>query len=148
MGGTRSLRSFVTASSMLSAGIGVISPIPVRRSISSAKGKEKMIADRDSAEQTRKKRKGNDGDHLIPIDHVVDLTGPEVEPKRSVPANKQTPVLTATPIDDRMFVEFSNMGPRSEGRYLFGLMPSSMWCHTAIKVPPSFTNLTHWSDLF
>ncbi|CAH9108923.1 unnamed protein product, partial [Cuscuta europaea] len=47
-----------------------------------------------------------------------------------------------------MFVEFSNMGPRSEGRYLFGLMPSSMWCHTAIKVPPSFTNLTHWSDLF
>ncbi|CAH9118038.1 unnamed protein product [Cuscuta europaea] len=148
MGGTRSLRSFVTASSMLSAGIGVISPIPVRRSISSAKGKEKMIADRDSAEQTRKKRKGNDGDHLIPIDHVVDLTGPEVEPQRSVPANKQTPILTATPIDDRMFVEFSNMGPRSEGRYLFGLMPSSMWCHTAIKVPPSFTNLTHWSDLF
>ncbi|CAH9066586.1 unnamed protein product, partial [Cuscuta europaea] len=175
MGGTRSLRSFVTASSMLSAGIGkhsrvltrssfalaiqlsyflflflvgVISPIPVRRSISSAKGKEKMIADRDSAGQTRKKRKGNDGDHLIPIDHVVDLTGPEVEPKGSVPANRPTPVLTATPIDDRMFVEFSNMGPRSEGRYLFGLMPSSMWCHTAIKVPPSFTNLTHWSDLF
>ncbi|CAH9111600.1 unnamed protein product [Cuscuta europaea] len=148
MGGTRSLRSFVTASSMLSAEIGVISPIPVRRSISSAKGKEKMIADRDSAGQTRKKRKGNDGDHLIPIDHVVDLTGPEVEPKSSVPANRPTPVLTATPIDDRMFVEFSNMGPRSEGRYLFGLMPSSMWCHTAIKVPPSFTNLTHWSDLF
>ncbi|CAH9105951.1 unnamed protein product, partial [Cuscuta europaea] len=126
MGGTRSLRSFVTTSSMLSAGIGVISLIPVRRSISSVKGKEKMIAD-----------------HLIPIDHVVDLTGPEVEPKRSVPANKPTPVLTATPIDDRMFVEFSNMGPRSEVRYLFGLMPSSMWCHTAIKVPPSFTNLTH-----
>ncbi|CAH9111027.1 unnamed protein product [Cuscuta europaea] len=107
-----------------------------------------MIADRDSAEQTRKKRKGNDGDQLIPIDHVVDLTGPEVEPKRSVPANKSTPALTDAPIDDRMFVEFSNMGPRSEGRYLFGLMPSSMWCHTAIKVPPSFTNLTHWSDLF
>ncbi|CAH9077877.1 unnamed protein product [Cuscuta europaea] len=134
---------------------GVISLIPVRRSISAAtltassgKGKEKMIADHASAEQTRKKRKGNDDNILIPVDHVVDLTGLEAEPKKSMPAKPTTPTLSDAPIDDRMFVEFSNMGPRSEGRYLFGLMPSSMWCHTAIKVPPSFTNLTHWLDLF
>ncbi|CAH9110823.1 unnamed protein product [Cuscuta europaea] len=179
MGGTRSLRGFITPSNMLSAGIGkcnrvltrsssfqfsflslipfvvgVISHIPVRRSISavtptasSGKGKEKMIADHASAEQTRKKRRGNDGSILIPVDHVVDLTGTEAEPKRSVPAKPKTLVLSDTPVDDRMFVEFSNMGPRAEGRYLFGLMPSSMWCSTSLKVPPSFTNQTHWLDL-
>ncbi|CAH9082953.1 unnamed protein product [Cuscuta europaea] len=46
-----------------------------------------------------------------------------------------------------MFVEFSNLGPRAEGRYLFGQMSSSMWCSTSLKVPPSFSTLTHWSDL-
>ncbi|CAH9112446.1 unnamed protein product, partial [Cuscuta europaea] len=107
-----------------------------------------MIVDHASAEQTRKKRKGNDGKILIPVDHVVDLTGSEAEPKRYMPAKQKTPALSDASVDDRMFVEFSNMGPRAEGRYLFGLMPSFMWCSTAIKVPPSFMNLTHWSDLF
>ncbi|CAH9081582.1 unnamed protein product [Cuscuta europaea] len=57
-------------------------------------------------------------------------------------------VLTDMPVDDRMFVEFSNMGPRADGRYLFGQMPSSMWCNTSLKVLLSFSHLTHWSDLF
>ncbi|CAH9101309.1 unnamed protein product, partial [Cuscuta europaea] len=100
------------------------------------------------AEQARKKRRVDDGSQPIPIDHVVDLTGPEVETRRPVLSSKpKTPVLADMPVDDRMFVEFSNMGPRAEGRYLFGLMPSSMWCSTSLKVPPSFTTLTHWSDL-
>ncbi|CAH9093794.1 unnamed protein product [Cuscuta europaea] len=64
-----------------------------------------------------------------------------------MPVKLKTPALSDAPVDDRMFFEFSNMGPRAEGRYLFGLMPSSMWCNTSLKVPPSFTNLTHWSDL-
>ncbi|CAH9119810.1 unnamed protein product [Cuscuta europaea] len=107
-----------------------------------------MIVDHASSDQTRKKRKGNDSSILIPVDHVVDLTGPDDKLKRPIiPAQPQTPVFNNTPVDDRMFVEFSNLGPRAEGRYLFGKMPSSMWCSTSLKVPPSFSTPTHWSNL-
>ncbi|CAH9112659.1 unnamed protein product [Cuscuta europaea] len=180
LGGSRNLRSFITPSNLLTAGIGkigfvstrsfsilnyydfisffagVIPSTAVRRSTptstsptSMVKGKEKItVWALNDADQARKKRRGNDGGQLIPVDHVVDLTGPEVEPKRYVlPPKPKTPVLADMSVNDRMFIEFSNMGPRAERRYLFGQMPSSMWCSTALKVPPSFSNLTHWSDL-
>ncbi|CAH9108858.1 unnamed protein product, partial [Cuscuta europaea] len=151
LGGSQNLRSFITPSKLLAAGIGVIPSTVVRRSAPtstpapSGKGKEKMTpVDSNDADRVRKKRRVDDAIQLIPIDHVVDLTGPETEPKIYVPAKTKTPVLSDVPADDRMFVEFSNMGPRAEGRYMF---PSSMWCSTSLKVPPSSTNLTHWSDL-
>ncbi|CAH9061895.1 unnamed protein product [Cuscuta europaea] len=180
VGGTRSLRGFITPSKLLAAGIGkficflltrsifiplcslsfissfagVIPPIPVQHptstttpSASSGKGKEKMVIDQTNVEQPRKKRRVDDGSQLIPIDHIVDLTGPDAEPKMPVLPQPKNPVFTNTPFDDRMFVEFSNLGPRAEGRYMFGQTPASMWCNTSLKASPSFSNLTHWSDL-
>ncbi|CAH9081996.1 unnamed protein product [Cuscuta europaea] len=156
LGGSRNLRSFITSYRMLAAGIGVI-PLAAARhptptttlSASAGKGKEKMVAgDQTNAEQARKRRRGNDGSQLIPIDHVVDLTGPDAEPKKPVlPPQPKNPVLTNMSFDDRMFVEFSNLEPRAEGRYVFGQTPASMWCSTSLKASPNFSNLTHWSDL-
>ncbi|CAH9100894.1 unnamed protein product, partial [Cuscuta europaea] len=94
---------------------GVIPPTPVQHPIStttpsasSGKGKEKMIADQTNAEQARKRHRVNDGSQIIPIDHVVDLTGPDAERKRHVlPLQPKNPVFTNMPFDDWMFVEFS-----------------------------------------
>ncbi|CAH9104515.1 unnamed protein product [Cuscuta europaea] len=110
-------------------------------SVLTGKGKEKLTVKAwDDTKQARMRRRGDDGSQLIPVDHIVDLTGPETEVKKPAtplvkPVNSD---LVNMSVDDRMLVEFSNMGPRSEGRYLFGQMPPSMWCNTSLKVRPQF----------